>query len=153
MGQRADHTRTSDRQEFHLFRNHPARSTGDTVPGEANHCRMLPPQKVPDLLDLVVIPGKALFSTRAALKGHLFPFERQNDRSFLCFDVDEAKVWKAKKSREKLIRHLVGSPCCHLSMNTRKMIPHLMFFLPTLSRCDTMSRQRIVQKWTNCSAS
>jgi len=71
-------------------------------------------------LDLVVISGKALFSTRAASKGHLFPFERQNDRSFLCFDVDEAKVWKAKKSRDKLIRHLVGPPCCHLAMSTRK---------------------------------
>jgi hypothetical protein len=31
---------------------------------------MLPPQKVPDLLDLVVISGKALFSTRVTQEGH-----------------------------------------------------------------------------------
>ncbi len=81
---------------------------------------MLAPQKVTDLLDLVVISGKALFSTKASPEGHLFPLERQNDRSFLRFDVDEAKAWKAKKSRDKPIKHLVGPPCCHLAMSTRK---------------------------------
>ena len=96
MGQRAGHARTSDRQEFHLFRDHLARRTDDTRVGEANHCRMLPPQKVTDLLDLVVKSGKALFSTKAVSKGHLFPFERQNDRSFVCFDVNEAKPGKPR---------------------------------------------------------
>ncbi len=96
MGQRAGHARPSDRQEFHLFRDHLARRTDDTRVGEANHCRMLPPQKVTDLLDLVVKSGKALFSTKAVSKGHLFPFERQNDRSFVCFDVNEAKPGKPR---------------------------------------------------------
>ena len=97
----------------------PVLTMGSTS-GEANHCRVLPPQKVTDLLDLVVISGKGLFSTRSTSEGHLFSLERQNDRSFLCFDVDEAKVWKAKKSRDKLCLHLVSPPCCHLAMSTRK---------------------------------
>ena len=71
-------------------------------------------------MEPVVITGKARFSTRATSEGHLFSLERQNDRSFVCFNVDEAKVWKTKKSRDKLLRHLVGPPCCHLAMSTRK---------------------------------
>ena len=86
------------------------------------------------------------FSTRAGSKGHLFSLERQSDRSFLCFDVDEAKVWKAKKSRDKLIRHLVGSPCCHLSMNTRKIIPHQMFFCPHyLVKSQNLIKSRVCE--------
>ena len=34
MGQRAGHARTSDRQEFHLFRDHLARRTDDTMWGK-----------------------------------------------------------------------------------------------------------------------
>ena len=58
----AGDVRTPDRQECHLFRDHSARGTGETLAGEANNRRKRPPQKVTDLLDLVVISGKSLFS-------------------------------------------------------------------------------------------
>lgn len=96
---------------------------------------MLPAQKVMEVLDLVIIFRKDLFSRRAASKGPIFPLDRQKDRSLVCFNVNGAKVWNAKNSHDNLIRHLVDSPCYHLVMSTRK--DHTsQDVLPTLSRQD-----------------
>ena len=55
--------------------------------------------------------------------------------------LTKAYVWKAKKSRDKLIRHLVGPPYCYLAMKTRKNYISPDAFLPTLSRQEPLISQ------------
>jgi hypothetical protein len=118
---RGCHMRTSKVYEVQGLRPDSAIGTINPIAPESHEGDPLPPQQVPDFLNVAVVSRKprppastALMGSANPLKGHHHPAV---GRLSLDQKVNNPEIWKIQKRRDKVVRHPMSPPYCHLAVN------------------------------------